>query len=35
MAEAGGKVAGEEEDAQQAYFPFSFYFFIFSFYLFY
>jgi hypothetical protein len=31
MAEAGGKVAGEEEDAQQAYFPFSFSFFLLSF----
>jgi hypothetical protein len=30
MAGAGGAVAGEEEDAQQAYFPFSF----FSFFLF-
>jgi hypothetical protein len=26
MAGAGGKVAGKKEDAQQAYFPFYFYF---------
>jgi hypothetical protein len=32
MAGAGGKVAGQEEDAQQAYFPFSFSFFLLSFY---